>query len=274
LGIATPKNKWLDIQNYINTKSEKLSQSPPIKIKFYIIAYKHFKKHTPSKFGQIKNDPNNGFIYFLKPGDVYDWVDEGDWEGFHIAFHDDLLKDYTNFIFNFFSYSTKEALFLTNEEEQEVISVFNQTHREYNKTNFSTNLILAYCNVLLTLIEKYYTRQFDSRKTKYNQLVQEFETHLKNTLSKDIIKTPTVSEFAEKLFITPNYLSDVLKEYTGKTALEWIHIELIELARDKLLNSTSSISEIAYELGFEYPTYFSKLFKQKVGKSPSEYRNP
>jgi len=243
-------------------------------LNFYVIAFKHYKEKQPSKFGQTDIDPNNGFIYFLKPGDIYEWQDDGDWEGFHIAFHDELLKDYNKFIFNFFSYSTKEALFLTPEEEESVKLLFNQVFQEYLKDDFSVHIIFAYCNLLLTLVEKYYKRQFVSRKPIYNKLVQDFQSFLNDYVNSNQKgnKLPTVSKLADKLHVTPNYLSDLLKEYTGKTALELIHHQTIVLAKDKIKNTTLSISEIAYALGFEYPTYFSRLFKQQTGKSPSEYR--
>jgi len=229
----------------------------------------------PVKFGKLDKDPNNGFIYFLKPGDIYEWQDDGDWDGFHIAFHDELLKDYNNFLFNFFSYSTKEALFLTTDEEYAVRSLFKQAHQEYQRVDFSINIILAYCNVLLTLVEKYYKRQFSSRKVIYNKLVQDFQNLLKDYINPHQKENsmPTVSELADKLHVTSNYLSDLLKEYTGKTALELIHLQTINLAKEKLRNTSLSISEIAYNLGFEYPTYFSRLFKQQIGESPSKYRN-
>jgi len=275
LGIEPSKHSGLDIQSYVKGKSEKLVESPPICINFYVIAYKRYKNMNLKKFGQTDGDPDNGFIYFLKPGDVYEWSDEGEWEGFHIAIHEEFLKEYNNFIFNFFSYSTKEALFLTTDEEKEVKLMFTQGYTEFLKKDSSLKIILSYCNVLLALVEKYYKRQFTSRKTTYNRVVQDFQSLLNEYMNVNQKQNnlPTVTELADKLHVTPNYLSDLLKEFTGKTAIELIHIQTIYLAKDKLRNSSLSVSEIAFSLGFEYPTYFSRLFKQQTGKSPSQYRN-
>jgi len=180
-------------------------------------------------------------------------------------------------LYDFFSYNVNESLLLNKEEGILVNNIMQMAWNEFHnqKDKFSIPIILSHISTLLNLTERFYDRQFDNRKKIYNKLSKDFYKLLRNyylTASDKEIQQPTVHYFAKKLNVTPNYLSDIIKYHTGKSALAGIHDYIIEEAK-KLLTSTSlSISEISYNLGFEYPNYFSKLFKQKTSLSPSEYR--
>ena len=141
--------------------------------------------------------------------------------------------------------------------------------------NFSIPIILSYISALLNFAERFYDRQFDTRKSLCNQLSTDFYKLLKTYYSENSnteVEQPTVHFFADKLSITSNYLSDIIRHHSGKSALTIIHDFVIEEAKGKLRNSELTVSEISYKLGFEYPNYFSKLFKQKTDLSPSQYR--
>jgi AraC-like DNA-binding protein len=181
-------------------------------------------------------------------------------------------------LYNFFSYEVNETLLLNKEEEKLVSNLMEMAWSEFNsqKDAFSIPIILSYISTLLNLTERFYERQFDTRKKLCNQLTSGFFDMLKTYYAKSTdneIQQPTVQYFANKLNVTPNYLSDTIRHHSGKSALTIIHEFVIEEAKNYLKNSNKTISEISYHLGFEYPNYFSRLFKQKTNLSPTEYRN-
>lgn len=174
---------------------------------------------------------------------------------------------------NFFSYAINEALHLSPREEALVKGVFDILEQEYQQNHdaFSKDIMVSQLNTLLTYTERFYQRQFQQRlETPDRSLTETFFSVLRD-LPKDHI--PTVEAIASTLAMTPRYLSDGLKVETGKTALENIHLHQIEQAKNLLLGTKDSVATIAYELGFDYPQYFSRLFKNKVGKTPTQYRN-
>ncbi len=144
----------------------------------------------------------------------------------------------------------------------------------YKKDDFSIPIVLSYISILLNTSERFYSRQFDTRKKMCNQLTNDFIKLLTTYYSDktDQLTQPSVLFFAKKLNVTPNYLSDMARHYTGKSALNMIHDHIIEEAKLLLMSSSKSVSEISYALGFEYPTYFSRLFKKKTTISPTEFR--
>lgn len=178
--------------------------------------------------------------------------------------------------YHFFDYTINEALHLSENEEKQIREIFDSIEMEYhsNQDDFSKDLILDFLTTLLRYSNRFYHRQFLTRKESQNSLYQRFKAILNSRLSinDDLQSIPTIEEISSQLYVTSRYLSDALKAETGKTAKEWIHLELIELAKELLISSNAPISQIAYQLGFKYPNYFSRLFKKKVGRSPSEYR--
>ena len=197
-------------------------------------------------------------------------------------FHPDLIrgtslgnkiKEYT-----FFSYEVNEALHLSDKEKQTLWDCVYKLENELSENIdlHSQTLITSNIELLLNYCARYYDRQFITRKKVNTNLLTKFETILNSYFnSNDQLykKLPSVKYFAELLFLSPNYLSDLLKKETGKTAQEYLHYYLIEEAKNNLLNTNDPINEIAFNLGFEYPQYFSKLFKSKTGMTPIAYRN-
>jgi AraC family transcriptional activator of pobA len=179
--------------------------------------------------------------------------------------------------YGFFSYSANEALHLSDKEKETIISIFKIIEEELNSRidDFSQDVIISQIELLLNYANRFYKRQFITRKAISNDLLQKLEEILdeyfnnETSLSRGI---PTVHYLAEKLNISSSYLSDMLRSLTGQNAQQHIHTKLIEKARERLSTSNLSVSEVAYELGFEHPQSFSKLFKTKTNLSPLEFR--
>ncbi|HLP93433.1 MAG TPA: helix-turn-helix transcriptional regulator [Saprospiraceae bacterium] len=178
----------------------------------------------------------------------------------------------------FFSYETTEALHLSEKEKMILFDCVQKIEQELqeNIDSHSQTLLVSNIELLLNYCSRYYGRQFITRKNANADVVGRIEQLLQDYFRSGLLKEhglPTVKYLAEQVHLSPNYLSDLLKKETGKTAQDHIHYQLIEEAKTVLLQSGASVSEVAYELGFEYTQYFSKLFKQKTGMTPSAYRN-
>jgi AraC-like DNA-binding protein len=203
-------------------------------------------------------------------------------EGWTLAFHPDLIRksNLANKIdtYSFFQYDVNEALHLSDDERKTLEELLDKIEKEYsqNLDRHSQNLIISNIELLLDYCIRFYDRQFYTRSNLNVDVVSRFENLLKDYYKTDKVidlGIPSVKYCAQELNLSTNYLSDLLKKETGKTAQEHIHLFVIEKAKNYLLNSSNSISEIGYDLGFEYPQHFSNLFKSKTGLSPSEYRN-
>lgn len=233
-------------------------------------------------YGRTKYDCQNGTMIFTAPGQEISIKGiKLQAEGRSIMFHEDYIRGHAIHEqikkYHFFSYAVNEALHLSPSEEKQIAALFDTIEAEYhnNKDEFTKELILDLITTLLRFSNRYYHRQFLLRKESQNSLYENFKRELEIALAAAAStesEIPTVEELAEKLHVTSRYLSDALKVETGKTAKEWIHLELIESAKNLLLGSDCSVAEIAYQLGFEYPNYFARLFKKKVGITPTEYR--
>jgi len=169
-----------------------------------------------------------------------------------------------------------EALHLSEKEKTTLFSIVQTIQEEFsaNLDVYSHELIISNLVVLLNYCKRFYGRQFITRKYHNRSIVSKFEKLIIDYFDSDQMKLhglPSVKYCAEKLHLSPNYLGDLLKQETGKNAMEHIHYHLIEKAKDLLLHSSGSISTIAYDLGFEQPQNFSKLFKKKIGLSPKAY---
>jgi AraC family transcriptional activator of pobA len=179
--------------------------------------------------------------------------------------------------YEYFGYSVNEALFLSEKEEATITGIIQNIAQEYhsNIDKFSQDIIIAQLEVLLNYSERFYQRQFITRKISNHQILDRLEEELTAYFnSDDVIKKglPTVQYIAGTLNVSPNYLSGLLKLLTGQSTQQHIHDKLIEKAKEKLSTTDLSVSEIAYELGFEHPQSFSKLFKTKTNVSPLEFR--
>lgn len=232
-------------------------------------------------YGRTKYDCSNGTLLFSAPDQTMIFKQMVfSSEAFHIAFHKDYLIGSSLFEkikkYNFFNYSVNEALHLSPKEEKLLKSIFRNIETEYhnNQDEFSREIILSQLETLLKYADRFYKRQFINRKELAGEMLTKFKNILDDYFKSgkfDEFGQPKIEDIANQLFVTPRYLSDALKNETGKTAIEHIHLYLIDEAKNLLLQPDSSISETAYKLGFEYPQYFSRLFKKKVGVSPTEY---
>jgi len=274
------KHPLINIQKYEDAKSETLVKNVPISFDFYKISFvKNFNGFI--QIGDTKFEGENGVLHFVEPGQVYTCNSTNPWKGYQILIHSDIFKKHLTHkkisTYDFFSYEVNETLLLVQEEEKLVSSLMEMAYDEFNnrKDTFSIPIILSYISTLLNLTERFYARQFDNRKTLCNQLSSNFFGLLKNYYHETIdleTQQPTVQFFANKLNVTPNYLSDTIKHHSGKSALTIIHDFVIEEAKKQLTTSNQTVSEISYQLGFEYSNYFSRLFKRKTNLSPTEYR--
>ncbi len=262
--VRGPKHEFIDIGAY---PPDFLLSSNPVYPNFYRISIKY----------GLEDDKEKGYMYFSSPNQSIEWKTDTPWNGYFINITKDLISNNQHLKYSFLNYGLHEALTLKKEEEIIITQHFRAALEEYNKEVFSKDLLLAYCNLIFAHVSEFYRRQFGERKEQYNKIVKDFFSLLDNYYARheksiDIIQ-PSVNYFAKKLNVTPNYLSDLVKFYTGKPALEHIHLHIVEAAKSLLILKKNTVSEIAYQLGFEYPNYFSRLFRKVTGKSPTGYTN-
>ena len=259
-----------------------IESSPPITNDCYSISFKKFVKGELT-YGRTKYDFTNGALFFIAPRQVLQWDNAAVFEqkGFSINFHEDFLKgtELAHQIkkYGFFSYSVNEALHLSPKEERQMELILENIDLEYqnNHDSFSKDIIISHLGTLLKYAQRFYERQFIHRMELSNDLLERFNQQLEEYFDSGQLQEngiPSIEEMAEKLSVSQRYLSDTLKKETGKTTTEHLHLYLIDEAKDLLLNPNKTIAEVAYDLGFEYPPYFSRLFKKKEGMSPKEYR--
>jgi AraC family transcriptional regulator, transcriptional activator of pobA len=251
---------------------------------FYSISIKK-NFHLAMQYGQQPHDFDEGVLHFMAPGQVITVTIDKDQEhnpsGWMILFHPDLLWNTplakTIKQYDYFGYATNEALHLSDREEAMISSIAKNIELEYhaNIDKFSLPVIIAQLELLLTYADRFYQRQFITRKVASHEILARMEALLHDYFTSGaLVKQglPTVSYIADALHVSPNYLSGLLKNLTGQSTQQHLHDKLIELAKEKLSTTTLSVSEIAYELGFEHLASFSKLFKTKTNQSPLEFR--
>jgi AraC-like DNA-binding protein len=282
---TAPKHPLIAVIDF--SKMEKHEKVEEIKLTcgFYSVM---FKNHCANKlkYGKEYYDFQEGTLMCIAPNQIITIENDANSEnadivGWGLFFHPDLIrgtslgnkiKEYT-----FFSYEVNEALHLSDKEKQTLWDCVDKLENELSENIdlHSQTLITSNIELLLNYCARYYDRQFITRKKVNTNLLRKFETILNsyfNSNDQQYKKLPSVKYFAELLFLSPNYLSDLLKKETGKTAQEYLHYYLIEEAKNNLLNTNDPINEIAFNLGFEYPQYFSKLFKSKTGMTPLAFR--
>ncbi len=256
--------------------------SPPITNDCYTISFKKIVKGDLT-YGRTKYDFTNGVLFFIAPRQVLQWDGTAVFEqkGFSINFHEDFLKgtELAQDIkkYGFFSYSANEALHLSPKEEKQIELIIQNIELEYqnNQDSFSKDLIISHLSTLLKYAQRFYERQFINRTELSNNLLEQFKQQLEDSFNSGKLKEngiPSIEQIAEQLSVSQRYLSDTLKKETGKTSTEHLQLYLIDEAKNILLDPQKTVSEVAYELGFEYPPYFSRLFKKKEGISPTDYR--
>ena len=249
---------------------------------FYAIA---LKKSFAGKmrYGQQDYDFDTGLMTFIAPNQVFSFETDlkTSISGYLILIHPDFLwsTSLANTIkkYDYFDYATNEALFLSEKEEKIVINITQIIKQEYHSSidKFSQEIIVAQIELLLKYAERFYQRQFITRKKANHKILNRLEELLSDYFDGDKLATkglPTVQYIAKTLNISPNYLSRLLQTLSGQSTKQFVQDKLIELAKEKLSINELSISEIAYQLGFEHPQSFSKLFKSKTNLSPLEFR--
>jgi len=252
--------------------------------RFYCVALKPEATHKV-RYGQQHYDYNKGVLSFTAPNQVHhlDLEETGcaaDHSGYLLVFHADFLLGHplSNEIkkYGFFSYSVNEALHLSAEEEADLISILQKIDKECAHIDRHTQeIILSQIDLLLNYSNRFYERQFITRKNNNHQLLVKFELFLEqyyqdNQSAKSGLLT--VQHIAEHMNLSPNYLSDLLRVHTGQNTQQHIHEKLIDKAKEKLSTTDLSVSEIAYTLGFEHPQSFSTLFRKKTNMSPLAFR--
>lgn len=248
----------------------------------YSIALKD--KSCGMQYGRNSYDFNEGVLIFTAPSQVQS-VTKGqklnEIQGWMLFFHPDLIRNTTlgkNIDqYKFFSYDVHEALHLSDSEQKNITDCVNMIKNEISERidNHSQTVIASSLELLLNLSNRYYERQFNTRSAQNSDVVSQFQTLLKTYYKEGSfvsIGIPSIDYFADKIHLSPSYLSDLLKKETGFGTKDQINHFIIEKAKDLLLGETESVSEIAYSLGFNYPHYFSRLFKNKTGMTPQEYR--
>jgi len=284
MGLPKPEHPLISVIDFDLIKRLPMDESINIMFDFYSISLKR-NFNGKMKYGQQEYDFDEGIMFFMSPGQVFGMEiykgTELRHSGWLLLIHPDFLWN-TPFAktikqYEFFSYSVHEALFLSDKEEATIIGMMQSMEQEYrsNIDKFSQNIIIAQLELLLSYAERFYQRQFITRKIANHQILNRLEEILTEYFNSDTLLEkglPTVQYIADTLNISPGYLSGSLKMLTGQSTQQHIHGKLIDKAKEKLSTTSLSVSEIAYELGFEHPQSFSKLFKTKTELSPLEFR--
>jgi AraC family transcriptional activator of pobA len=285
-GLPKPAHPLISLVHMEDLNRPLAETSFSLTYDFYSISLKRMK-NGKFKYGQQASDFDEGVLFFMSPGQVFGMdIEKGSVvnrpEGWIILIHPDFLwntqlaksiKQY-----EFFNYSVYEALYLSDKEETMLTNIAQNIEQEYhaNIDRFSQSVIIAQLELLLTYSERFYQRQFITRKVASHELLTRLEDLLSSYFNSGALAQkglPSVTYIAENLNISPGYLSGMLKSLTGQNTQQHLHNKLIDLAKEKLSTTNLSVSEIAYELGFEHLQSFSKLFKTKTNISPMEFRH-
>ncbi len=281
MGLPKPEHPLISVIDYNTIKLPCNSQVSFVFDFYTILLDRNFKGKM--KYGQQQYDFDEGVLLLMSPGQVFkvDVQETVNRAGWLLVIHPDFLWNtpLAKIIkhYGFFDYSVNEALFLSDKEETVIVNIIQNMAHEYqaNIDKFSQPVILAHLELLLTYADRFYQRQFVTRKITNHQILNRLEELLTNYFNSDSLINkglPTVQYIAEQLNISPKYLSNLLRALTGKNTQQHIHDKLLEKAKEKLSTTDLTVSEIAYQLGFEHLQSFSKLFKAKTQLSPLQFR--
>lgn len=282
-GLPKPEHPLVSVIHLDETQQLTATQKSWV-FDFYSIALKrNFDSKVKYKYGQQTYDFDEGVMFFIAPNQVFSVQTDRNYKlsGWMLLIHPDFLIQTslakTINQYEYFSYSANEALHLSDKEETTITDIFKGIQQEYhsNIDKFSQPVIINQIELLFNFSDRFYNRQFITRKINNHQILIRLEEMLNNFFNNENLiekRLPTVQDIAASLNLSPNYLSSLLKVLTGQSTQQHIHNKLIDKAKEKLSMTDLSISEIAYELGFEHSQSFSKLFKTKTSLSPIEYR--
>lgn len=236
------------------------------------------------RYGREYYDYQAGTLVFFKPGQVANFENPGKYQplGHGLIFHPDLITGTAVASkmneYSFFSYQTHEALHMSERERQIVLDCFSKIEYELQQAvdKHSRTLITSNIELFLNYCQRFYDRQFVTREQVNNGIVAKFEALLNEYFQSEkpqLLGLPSVAYFAEELHLSANYFGDLIKKETGQSARDYIQSKTITVAKEKIFGTEKTINEIAFELGFKYAQHFTRIFKQKVGVSPNEYRN-
>ena len=283
LGLQAPKHPLVSLINIKDFPLDADFGEVRFMLELYMVSLKDGVSGSMG-YGRNSYDFTNGTMIFSKPDQILFTESkeiETDAKGWMLLFHPDLIRksELGKQIdtYSYFSYDVHEALHLSEDEKSTLTDLARKIELEYNQNidKHSQKLIVSNIGLLLDYCTRYYDRQFYVRTNLNQDLISNFDHLLRDYFNSEKpveLGLPTVQYCGMQLHMSPNYLSDLLKKETGKTARDHIHSYIINRAKNKLLGTTGSISEIAFDLGFDYPQHFSKLFKKKTGMSPAKYR--
>lgn len=281
LGLPKPLHPLISLVDYSNIRADTTELEKGMLFNFYKISYKkNFSGKV--KYGQNYYDFDEGGLSFISPNQVITAIEgEADYGGYTLLIHPDFIRNYplgkSIKNYGFFSYSVTEALYLSEKEKQVIIGLFQNIGLELDSAidQISQDVLISQVELLLNYSKRFYSRQFITRKTASNELLVRFEDILANYFNVDkplLNGLPTVDQLAADLHVSSHYLSDMLRTLTGRNTRQHMHDKLIDKAKELLTTSNMSVSEVAYQLGFEHPQSFNRLFKSKTKISPIDFR--
>ena len=283
-GLPKPEHPLVSLVDYNKVNYQPEEEEISVVSNHYTIAMKR-GVNGKFRYGQQQYDFDEGIMSFVAPGQVIHVKPFRDPAtrptGWLLLIHPDFLWNTTLAEgikkYDFFGYQISEALFLSEKEENSMIGIMKNIQEEYhnNIDQFSQNIIIAQIELLLSYADRYYQRQFITRKISNHEMLGKLDQLLNDYFQREDLASiglPVVNEVAEELNVSPNYLSSLLKVQTGLNTQQHIHEKLIAKAKEKLSTTQLSVSEIAYGLGFEHAQSFSRLFKSKTKQSPLEFR--
>lgn len=281
VGLPSPLHPLVTLVNYDERKPDLIDAGSQYSLHFYKIAFK-LRFSGKAKYGLGSYDFHDGGLAFVGPNQIVELSDDLEQhEGYALYFHPDLLYKHSLASrmnrYGFFSYSVSEALFLSEKEKNIIKSVFESIATELGTQTdqFSQDVLVSLIELLLHQCNRFYNRQFQTRKVIHHDLIDQMNLFLNKRFKKEealVSGLPTPQEIADHLNISQRYLSDMLKSLTGHTTQQHIHLQMVDRAKEMLGSNTLTTQDVAYALGFEHPQSFNKLFKQKTGMSPAGFR--
>ena len=283
-GLPPPEHPMISVIDYRHIQARPNGELDSFMLDFYSISLKR-TSNAKLKYGQQQYDFDSGVLFFLAPNQIFSILHDADavpqHEGWLLLVHPHFLLN-TGLAtsirrYDFFGYAVNEALFMSEKEEGILNGIIQQIRQECNANldKFTQNIIISQIETLLNYSERFYQRQFITRKISNHEILNRLEVLLNDYMANDIGNKgiPTVQFVSDSLNISPGYLSGLLKSLTGQSTQQHIHNKVIDTAKEKLSTTNLSVSEIAYELGFEHSQSFNKLFKNKTNITPLEFRS-